>query len=53
MSSTVSHDAAEFIDPDFSRSRRLIPTTVRVVCQNTLNLALRESGVVLIQVASS
>ena len=23
----------------------MIPTTVRVVCQNTLNLALRESGV--------
>lgn len=30
---------------DGSQALRMIPTTVRVVCQNTLNLALHEAGV--------
>jgi phage/plasmid-like protein (TIGR03299 family) len=30
---------------DGSQALRMIPTTVRVVCQNTLNLALNEAGV--------
>lgn len=30
---------------DGTQALRMIPTTVRVVCQNTLNLALRDAGV--------